>query len=55
MPTNIPPMPEPGQSVTVSLDVLPEFLEAYRLQIVNMDQRYLYVKPREEQKEQTHE
>jgi hypothetical protein len=52
MPTNIPPMPDEGKPVTVSLDVLPEFLEAHKLQIVKMDHQYLYVKPREEQKEQ---
>jgi len=47
---NIPALPEPGESVKVELDDLPDFLEIHQMQIVSMDQKFLYVKPRDEHK-----
>ena len=45
---NLPPAPQPGKPVTVSMDDLPDWLEAHNLEIAWFDKagRY-YVRPKE--------
>lgn len=50
--STIPAVPPAGESVMVKLDDLSIFLEKNNLQIVKVDEQYVYVKPREDKKDE---